>query len=115
MTKKQIRSIVVASYTDKGLDEEIVKKISFLLSRKDVKAYIREIKLVEKKRNIYIALPSENVYNIHKDLLQNLFVDKKLVFEEDSSLLLGVRIIDNDMVYEQNLKQKLESILECVD
>lgn len=106
MTKKQIRKLAEQSY--KILDEEKAKQISSLLSRKDLKEYIRQLKFIEKQNEVIIALPSINSYNKSDKFFETLFAGKKVIYQEDRSLLLGAKITDNDIVYDINLKSKLE-------
>lgn len=115
MTKRLLEQLVLASYSGKGLDAKKVEEISERLDRQDLKAYIRALKLMEQKKKIYIAMPKASVYNTSKKTIENLFPDKEFVFEEDPSLLLGIRVLDNDMVYEMSLRERLDSILDEVN
>lgn len=115
MTKKQITLLAKKSYTADTLDEKKVTAIAAHLSRKELKEYIRQMKLLEKKQNIYIAMPDITVYNKSKKLLEEIFTDKKHIIVEDPSLLLGVRIIKDDIVYEYNLKQAIDNINQHIN
>jgi F0F1-type ATP synthase delta subunit len=110
MTKKFINKLVSASYKKDELDSESVKKIASLLSRRDLKAYIRSLKLSEKARAISLVLPMKSVYN--KTTFEALFQGKQITVSEDPSLLLGLKIIDNDMVYDMTLKDRLENFVQ---
>ncbi len=114
MTTKNIKLLVLASYINNKLDEKAVEKIANLLSKKDLKAYIRGLTLEDKKHKIYLALPSKKLYNAKRKDLEKLFVGKDVLFQEDPSLLLGVRILDNDMVYEVSLSDRLNRIAQAV-
>lgn len=107
MSKKLLKELVQASYTKDVLDSKKVEQIAKLLSRHDLKEYIRAIKLSEKARTIHLVLPKTSVYN--KNDFAHLFNGKKVVVEEDPSLLLGVKVIDNDSVYDMTLKGNLEA------
>lgn len=112
MTKRLLHHLVLLSYKNNQLDAKKVDEIAQSLNRRDLKAYIRALKLVEQQKKVYIALPNTNLYNTTKREIQKVFSKKELVFTEDPSLLLGMRLVDNDMVYEMNLQNTLESILE---
>lgn len=114
MTKRLLQQLVLASYKNNTLSPKAVEEISDHLDKKDLKAYIRALKLMEQQKRVYIALPKANLYNTSKKALENLFPEKELVFEEDPTLLLGMRVVDNDMVYETSLKDRLNSILDEV-
>lgn len=111
MTKKQLNELVMASYTKDNLDEKKVNDIAKRLTRKDLKAYIRSIKLEEKKKVVTVALPSASVYNTTKKVFFELFPGKQISVEEDKLLMLGGRITANDMVYDFSLKKRLEDFL----
>lgn len=111
MTKKQLSELVLASYTKDNLDDKKVNQIANSLSRKDLKAYIRSLKLEEKKKLVTVALPTASVYNTTKKIFFDLFPGKQISVEEDKLLMLGARITANDMVYDFSLKKRLEDFL----
>lgn len=115
MTKRLLQQLVLVSYTGNKLDAKKVDEIAKRLDKRDLKAYIRALKLMEQQKKVYIAMPKSSVYNTGKNNLKSIFPEKEFVFEEDPSLLLGFKLVDNDMVYETSLKNRLESIVEEVD
>lgn len=115
MKKKQINQLMLASYTKSALDEKKVTKIANSLSRKDLKVYIRGLKLAEKKKKIYVALPSASVYNTNKKIFINLFPGKQIEVEEDKLLMLGAKVMADDMVYDVSLKNRLDDFLASVE
>ena len=112
MNKKKVDKLVALSYKNNYLDQKKINKISTLLSKSDLKKYINGLKLAEKKRSIIISSPINN-----QDLskFEKLFPNKKILFEKDPSLMLGVRIVDNDIVYEFTLKNSLDKILNYIE
>jgi len=108
MTKKQIKQLASASYTKEILDSKKVEKIAALLSRADVKEYIRALKLAEKSHTVSLVLPDAKLYNSNRKFWENAFKNKRVIVEEDPSLLLGVKVINNDMIYDMTLKNNLE-------
>lgn len=115
MTKRLLQQLVLVSYENDKLDPGKVDEIAKRLDKKDLKAYIRALKLMEQQKKVYVALPSASVYNKSRKDLESFFPKKELVFQEDPSLLLGVRLIDNDMVYEVSLENKLKKVLDEVE
>jgi F0F1-type ATP synthase delta subunit len=111
MTRKQILQLVSSSYSKNKLDDKKVSKIASLLKRKDLKSYVRALKLQEKKSTVNIALPSAAVYNSSKRIFFDLFPGKSIIISEDKLLLLGGKIVADDMVYDFSLKNKLENFL----
>ena len=109
VNKKQIALLVSASYTKNVLDSKKVEKISQLLYREDLKKYVRGLKLAEKKRTISLVLPNKTLYN--KTLVKT---NKRVVVTEDKSLLMGAKVIDNDMVYDLSLKSSLDEFVQSL-
>ncbi len=111
MKKKIIDKLVAQSYKKDSLDQKTINKISTLLSKPDLKRYINGLKLAEKKKSLIVSSPINN-----QDLkkFQKLFPNKKIIFKKDPSLMLGVTIVDNDMVYEFTLKNTLNKIISYI-
>lgn len=109
MNKKNIKKLVQASYNKKNLDIKNINKIASLLKRADLKRYIKALKTNEIKSTVFIEMPK-----IYKDGYHNFFKkkfpDKKIVYSVNPSLLLGVKIIDLDTVYEMNLSNVLNNL-----
>lgn len=112
MIKKKIDKLVAESYKGNILDQKKVNKIVSLISKSDLKKYINGLKLAEKKNNLIVSSPANN-----QDLkrFQKLFPNKRIVFKKDPSLMLGVQIVDNDIVYEFTLKNSLDRILNYIE
>ncbi|HEX7042734.1 MAG TPA: hypothetical protein VF189_05785 [Patescibacteria group bacterium] len=114
MTKKYISQLVSASYTKEKLDKGKVERIVKLLNRSELKLYIRGLKLVEKTKTISLVLPDTKLYNTTKKVWENKFKGKKINVSEDKSLLLGVKVIDNDNVYDMSLKNNLSEFVDTI-
>lgn len=115
MTQKEIQLLVEGSYTKDQLDEKKVEKIAKLLKRKDLKAYIRGLKLADKKHKVYIAMPTKSVYNTERKRLEEVFDKKELIFEESPALLLGMKILDEDTEYDMSLQNQLTQMVDAVE
>lgn len=112
MNSKKINGLITDSYRDGFLNQEKVNKIACLINRSDLKKYINGLKLKEKKKNLIISSPNNNQY-LKK--FAELFPNKKIIFKKNSSLMLGVKVVDNDIVYEFTLKNSLNKILDYVE
>ena len=109
MTKKLLSQLVAFSYEKNTLNSKNVNKIVSYLNRSDLKQYIKGLKMHEKKINVFIDVPTNDIND--KDKFSKIFPNKKIVFGIDNSLMLGARILDNDMLYEINLKNTLNNII----
>jgi hypothetical protein len=112
MNSKKMSKLITASYKNDNLDQTTVSKIVSLISKTDLKQYINGLKLAEKKRNIIISSPTNN-QDLNK--FKNLFPHKKIILKNDPSLMLGVQVIDNDIVYEFTLKNSLDKMLSYIE
>ena len=110
MLKKQIKKLAEASYTKGQLDSKKVKRVSNLLSRQDLKEYIKILKELENGKQVTVFVP--RLYKnreIEKQLL-DVFPGKRILFREDPSLIAGLRVEDNDLIYELSLENTLENL-----
>src|SRR3990167_7887065 len=112
MNKKKIDELIGASY--RYIDQKKVEKIASLLSIKDLKKYINGLKLGEKENTLIIS-SSSPLNNQDLKKIIKLFPYKKIILEKDPSLMLGMRIVDNDIVYDFTLKNSLHRILSFVE
>ena len=112
MKKKIIEELIGLSY--RRLDQKKVNTIASVLSAKDLKQYINKLKSSEKESTLTISscgtMNSQDLKKIVK-----FFPNKKVVVEKDPSLMLGVRITDDDVVYDFTLKNSLHKILNYVE
>ncbi|MCL4354100.1 hypothetical protein M1349_01355 [Patescibacteria group bacterium] len=111
MTSKQIKSLVLQSYTKEVLDQKKVTRIAKLLKRSDLKSYIKALKGLEKEKTVTVVLPDIKMKKKDLDKQFKLaFPNKSINYETDESLLVGVKIINNDLIYEFNLRDTLKRI-----
>ncbi len=108
------KDLVAASYTNNGLHEKTVLTIADHLSRSELKMYVKALKRAEKALTVIVdsaSTPSEAL----KIKLAEAFSDKTIHYQTDPSLLLGVRITDNDIVYDANLKSTLGKLVTEIE
>lgn len=89
-------------------------RIADILTRSELKAYIRALKEQERETSVFFTSPPGVDF---KDIeqFQDIFGGKKLFLEHDSSLILGVKVTDNDNVYDFTLRNTLEKMLEYIE
>jgi hypothetical protein len=115
MTKKIINKLALASYTNNKLDSKKVNKIVKHLKRKELKAYIKFIKNYEKSRSVVLLTPASSKNTNYIKELKKIFPDKKILLERDDSLIAGIRIIDNDTIYDFNIKNTLQNLVSYIN
>lgn len=112
MDSKKINKIALVSFDGNNLNEKTVNKITMLLSKKDLKKYINALKMLEQKKSLIVSTPHNNQ---DESMFKKLFPNKKIIFKKNPSLMLGVQIIDNDMVYEFTLKNTLDKLVAFIE
>ena len=111
MNKKLFKKLVAEYLIEDNLDEKKIEYISNKLNRSNLKLFINELKKQVKERTIYVetAYPLTNKEPYLKKV-ENLFPNKKIEFRVNPSLIIGVRIIDNDDVFDINMNNLLNKI-----
>lgn len=110
MTKKQLKNLVLQSYTKESLDEKKVKSAALILKRSQLKQYIKELKNYERKKTVSITV-AQLPTNAYQEAFLKLFPGKQIVYAVDPTLLVGLQIVNNDQVYNLNLKDTLNNLL----
>lgn len=113
MIKIQMQQIVAASYKKGVLDETFINDVLEHLSRKDQKKYINELKTFEQKNSVTVTTAYPLSEKDMKKII-TLYPYKKINVEIDSLLILGVTIVDNDMVYSTNLADTLDKMVTYI-
>ncbi len=114
MDKKLLQKLVETSYTNGKLDAQKANAIADKLDRSNLKEYIKGLKEKERKVTVVVDIPSNNQES-YKQELTRLFPDKKIIMRTDPSLILGIRITDNDTVYDLNLQSTLSKMSAYVE
>jgi F0F1-type ATP synthase delta subunit len=115
MTTKQIKKLAVASYSANLLDIKKVNRITKLLNRTQLKRYIKFLKTLEQSKTLKVIISTRDAKNGLSKELKKLFPTKKLEFSEDKSLIAGMKLIDNDIVYDFNLKNTFENLVSYIN
>lgn len=115
MTKKFLKQLIQISYDGNALNQKNVDNIAHLLNRKDLRKYIKSLKSREKEITVEIAIPNGTNQTEYIKKFQTLFSDKKIRIMQDPNLLLGVRITDNDIVYDLSLQNKMNQLQNYVE
>ena len=117
MDRRQIKQLVELSITDNALDEKKVDKIVTLITRQEAKQYIQGLKKWVREHTVIIEVP-KGVTSVSNDIREQ-FKGKEIVIRENDKLMLGIRIQDNDDIYEMSLSNTLRQmenyILESYD
>lgn len=111
MDKKHIKRLVDLCFDKNGINEAKVLSVSHELQRSDLKKFIWEVKKRLAATTVRVVIPNEKVstLSIVKELKQ-MFPNKKIKIEIDPELMVGLRVVVDDLIYEYNLKDILKRI-----
>jgi F0F1-type ATP synthase delta subunit len=115
MNKQIIKQLVSDSYTEGELDAGKVFKIADILRQSELKEYIHALKEFEKKTTVMVTIPAQEMPDEMFNSIQQLFPKKKIMLDYDPNLILGVKVTDNDRVYEFTLRNTLEKMVQYVE
>lgn len=115
MTSKQIKQLAIASYTGEKLDKKKVNRITKLLTRSELKRYIKFLRSLEQSKTVKVIMSSKNLKSSLEKELKTKFPDKKLDFSEDKALIAGLKLIDNDIIYDFNLANTFENLVSYIN
>ena len=111
MTTREIKKLAEQSFTNWNLDVKKIRRAMSLLNRKQLKTYIKFLKKLENERLVYVFTPMDKVSDKASNKIGSMFPGKKIEYVKDPNLIVGIKIVDNDMVYEFNLKDSLDNII----
>ncbi len=111
MKVREIKKLAEQSFISENLDIKKIKSIISLLNKKQSKAYIKFLKKLENERIVWVFTAMDKVEDKIGGKLKSMFPNKKIEYVKDPNLIVGLRVVDNDMVYEFNLKDSLDNLI----
>lgn len=105
---KQITKIALASYKNDILDESRVSRIIKKLNRKELRKYLKTLRVIEDKKTVIITVADKDISKNLIKKMKILFKGKKILVNEDKTIIAGIKITDFDTVYEFDLKSRIE-------
>jgi F0F1-type ATP synthase delta subunit len=115
MTTKQIKNLAIASYKSELLDIKKVNRITKLLNRSELKKYIKFLKSLEQGKTVKVIMSKLDTKSGLEKELKAKFPNKRLEFSEDKSLIAGVKLIDNDNIYDFNLANTFKNLVSYIN
>lgn len=111
--KRIIKKLVQASFLQGKLDRDNVSHIGNRLNRNQLKQYLFELRKKDNEQILYVDIPF-NHYELYQKELEKIFPKKKIIFRIDPNLILGIRIIDNDNIYEISMNKVLTDLVDYI-
>lgn len=113
LSKKILAKIVQASKEKKHISQNHVTMIAQSMSRSQLKQFIKALQNDMLQNTVYVDTAAPLSDN-GQDQFQNQYPNKNVVFSVNPQIILGCRVTNNDLVYEGDLKSRLNVILEGV-
>jgi len=113
MPKKLLKQLIDLSFVNNKLNQKRVERIVRLLSRNELKFYLKGLKKRERELSVFIDNAMKTVGI--DEMFKSIFPNRKIVVNINPSLLLGLRITDNDNVFELSLKNSLDKITSYLE
>ncbi|MDP2673224.1 MAG: hypothetical protein Q8O84_05410, partial [Nanoarchaeota archaeon] len=105
MLIRKIKKLALKSYNENSLNEKVISLVSKKLNKKNLKVYINELKRINDSKIVKVYVPNrEFLTDKMMKSLSKFFENKELRIIEEPDLIAGLRIIDNDLIYELNLR-----------
>lgn len=85
-----------------------------MLKKNELREYIKHLKTQISANKVRVLVPNlEKIDEIKiKKHFSKFFPDKKIFIEQNPELLLGIKVIDNDIIYDFNLKNSFDNMIE---
>jgi F0F1-type ATP synthase delta subunit len=80
-----------------------------------LKTYINLVKSFEKSKTVTVFTPNLSAGAFFKKELGKIFVNKKIEIKMDKKLIAGIKIIDNDNVYDFNVRNNLKNLVSYIN
>lgn len=111
MTKKEIKKLALASYTKNRLDIKKINKIVRYFTKSEFKNYIKYLKLIEKAKKVTVEVSDILQKDKVMKEIKKLYPGKAIFVKENKEIIAGIKITDNDIIHEVNLKNNLENLV----
>ena len=115
MNNKLIKKLAQECFTKGILNEGRVLKIIKYLNKKDLRMFIKNLKLIDDKNTVTVFVSDKKLDKLLKKQVDEIFKGKKIIVKEDKELIAGIRIEDFDNTYELNLKNTIANIVNYIN
>jgi F0F1-type ATP synthase delta subunit len=106
-------SALAKQLVEKTVEKKIAEAVLERLSKKDLKRLLFYLKKELAKKQVYVS----SVDKLDSEILQTLqsiFKEKEIVSISDPDLFAGIRIQDNDMIYDFSIKDKIKRTIHLL-
>lgn len=115
MDIKLIKKLAISCFKKGILDEIKVLKIAKYLNKKQLRTFIKTLKLIDQQNTVTVFVSNTKFDTSLKKHVKEIFKGKKIVVKEEKELIAGIRIADFDNIYEFNLKNTITNIVNYIN
>lgn len=99
--------------TNGNVDSKIATYVLNKLNKKELKIFLRRLKKLNMERNVTVRFEG-NMTNEVKIDIENMYKDKNIKYEKDTSLGGGIIIVDNDMTVNYTMSGMIANKLRAI-
>ena len=114
--KTKLKKLAQDSFDNTQMDQRKVKRITKLLNRENLREYIKDLKRIEKKKTIFLVVPDDKISSVSQvaEKISKLYPNKKIMIQMDPTLIAGIRVVNDDLIYEVSLGKILEEAVSKI-
>lgn len=113
MKKDLIKKLAKNSFVEDKIHPKIVKYVMQNLSKSDLREYVFFLKKELKSKIVYVKT-SQNPTIEQKKEVENMYKNKKIIYEEDKTLGVSMIIKDDDKVIDASFKGLIDRTIDTL-
>ncbi|PIR80360.1 MAG: hypothetical protein COU25_00480 [Candidatus Levybacteria bacterium CG10_big_fil_rev_8_21_14_0_10_35_13] len=115
MNTKLIKKLAGHCFKNGIMDEAKVQKTAKYLNKKQLKEFIKFLRLIDKKNTVTIFVSDKKMEELIDKKIKDSFRNKKIIVKEDKDLIAGIRIEDYDNIYEYSLESSINNMINHIN
>lgn len=114
ISNRYIKELAGATLSSNGeVNNKIAGFILNKLTKKELKVFLRKLKKINNESNVKVRYEGNMTVEIKKTI-QQMYLDKNIIYEKDDNLGGGIMIIDNDMIVNYTVGGILDSRMKAI-
>ncbi len=116
ISKAKIKKLVQASFKNNQIDPNRTARIAKLLKGRELKDYIKFLKRFEEGNTVTLIVPDDKISNVPLivEKIKKAYPGKRLQIKTDPNLIGGMKVINDDLIYDFSIKDILEEAVEKI-
>jgi F0F1-type ATP synthase delta subunit len=110
MNTEKLKKLAEISAKEKTIPEDIRRFLLTQLNKNDLKIFLRHYKNVLRNKRVYVT-SSDNLSKDQQTNLKKSYPEKDLIFTTDSTIGAGIKIQDNDTIFDLTFKKHITDMI----